>query len=238
VESQINLAPEINTSLWKGMSLSVQLIIPLQNELGKEGDNLRPGLLTINQTLRLPHNAFVSATMGYFTQHRYGTDLKIKKYFANSKWSLGVNLGYTGYTSYLKGVWHYSDISLLTRFFNAEYRFSQFDLSLSATCGKFLYGDKGWRFDILRQFSEVDIGFFLLKTETGSNAGFNFSIPIFPPRYLPTGRIRISPAKEFSWEYRYKGLPKDGIQYKTGYRIDEFMKRLNPGYNKKQIVEN
>jgi len=30
VESQINLAPEMNASLWKGMSISAQWIIPLQ----------------------------------------------------------------------------------------------------------------------------------------------------------------------------------------------------------------
>jgi len=238
VESQTNLAPEIHTSLWKGMSIAAQLIIPIQNELGEEGHCWRPGLLTINQTLRLPHNTFVSATMGYFTQHRYGTDLEIKKYFANGKWSIGANAGYTGYASYLKGVWYYSDIDLLTTLFNAEYRFSQYDLSLSATYGKFLYGDKGWRLDILRQFGEVDIGFFVLKTETGHNGGFNFRIPIFPPKYLPASPIGIGTAKEFPWEYRYKGFPNNGIQYNTGNTLDEFMKRLNPDYTKTHIVEN
>ena len=237
VQSQINLVPEVNTSLWKGMSLSAQLIIPIQNELGGAGDYLRPGLLTMNQTFRLPHYTFVSATMGYFTRNRYGTDLKMKKYFANGRWSIGANVGYTGYASYLKSTWYYSDIDSLTAFFNAEYRFPQLDLSLSATYGKFLYQDKGWRLDILRQFGEVDIGFFILRTETGYNGGFNFSIPIFPPKYLSIGRIRIRPAKEFPWEYRYKGLPKGGIQYKTGNSIDEFMKKLNPDYVKNQMAE-
>jgi hypothetical protein len=237
VESQINLAPEIKMTLWKGMSLSAQLIIPLQNELGGDGDYWRPGLLTINQTFRLPRNTFVSATMGYFTQHRYGTDLEIKKYFANGRWLIGANVGYTGYDSYLKGVWYYAGLDVLTAFFNAEYRVAQYDLSLRATYGKFLYGDRGWRFDILRQFGEVEIGFFALKTERGHNGGFNFSIPIFPPKYLPTGPGRISPAKAFPWEYRYKGLPNDGIQYKTGNSIDEFIKRLNPDYIKTQMAE-
>jgi len=82
----------------------------------------------------------------------------------------------------------------------------------------------------------VEIGFFALKTERGSNGGFNFSIPIFPPKYLPTGRIRISPAKAFPWEYRYRGLPKGGIQYKTGNNLDGFMKRLNTDYIKNQMA--
>jgi len=236
VESQINLAPEIKTTLWKGMLLSAQLIIPLQNKLGKEGDYWRPGLFGINQTFRLPGNSFVSGTIGYFTRHRYGTDLNIKKYFANGRWSIGANIGYTGYASYLKGIWYYSEMGLLTGFFNVEYRFSQYDLSLGTTYGKFLFGDKGWRLDILRQFGEVEIGFFALKTERGSNGGFNLRIPIFPPKYLLTGPIRIVPAKAFPWEYRYRGLPLGGIQYKTGHSIDEFMKRLNPDYIKNQMT--
>ena len=237
VESQINLMPELRTTLWKGMSLSAQLILPLQNDLGGNGDELRPGRLTINQTLRLPHQTFASATMGYFTRNRYGADLEIKKYFANGRWSLGANLGYTGFAEYQKRVWYYSNLGVLTTLFSAEYRVSRFDLSLRATYEKFLYGDRGWRLDILRQFGEVDIGFFTLKTEKGSDGGFNFSIPIFPPKYLPTRRIRISPAQAFPWEYRYRGLPRGGRRYNTGNRIDAFLKRLNPDYIKNQIAE-
>ena len=229
VESQINLAPEVRTTLWKGMSLAAQLIIPLQNELSEEGDYWRPGLLTINQFLRLPSDTFVSATLGYFTRHRYGMDVAIKKYFfADRRWSVGANVGYTGYASYRKearGTWYYSDVGLLTSFFNVEYLFPRFDLSLSAMYGKFLYEDRGWRFDILRQFGDVDIGFFVFKTETGHNGGFNFCIPI-PQVHLSMGPVRIGPAEEVPWEYCYKGLPRTGIQYEIGSSIDECMERV------------
>ncbi len=237
VKTQINLAPEINTALWQGMSLSAQLIIPLQNELSEEGDRWRPGLVTINQSFRLPYHTLVSTTLGCFTQHRYGVDLEIRRYFANGRWSVGANIGYTGYASYRKRGWYYSDVDLLTAFFNVEYRFAHLGLNLRATYGRFLYQDQGWRFDILRQFGEVDIGFFVLKTQTGRNVGFNLSIPILPPKYLPTGLVRIRPAEAFLWEYRAKGLPNDGIRYKTGNSIDLFMKRLNPDYIKNQIAE-
>ena len=236
VRSQLNLVPEINIVLWKGMSLAAQLIIPLQNDLGGEGNHWRPGLLTVNQTLRLPRNTFISATLGYFTLHRYGTDLEIKKYFANGRWSIRANVGYNGFATYRERIWYLSDIGILTTLFNAEYRFSPFDLSLRVTYGKFLHQDKGWRFDILRQFGEVDIGFFAIKTEVGTNGGFNFSMPIFPPRYLPTWYVRISPAKEFPFEYRYKRFQNSGVQYDTGKNIDKFMKRLNPDYIKNQMI--
>jgi hypothetical protein len=240
IQSQVNVAPELRTTIWRGTSLSAQLIIPLQSDpgFGEEGDSWRPGLLTLNQAFRLPHDFFISGTIGYFTRNRYGTDLEVRKYFLNGRCSIGANVGYTGYAIYLRGGWYYSSIDLLTAFLDAEYRFPSFDLSLRATYGEFLYRDKGWRVDVLRQFGEVDIGFFALSTTEGSNGGFRFSIPLFPPKYLRTRRFRISPAKEFSWEYRYKGYKTIGYRYETGHSIDSFVKKLNSDYIEKQINEN
>jgi len=247
VESQINLAPELNVLLWKGMSISAQWIIPLQNQLveeggpaslqnqhRKEGNFTRPGLLTLNQIFRAPKNTVISATLGYFTQHRYGADTEIKKHFFNGRASLGANLGYTGYAAYLKGVWSYSTIDLITALVNAECRLSRFDLSLRATYGKFLERDKGWRIDIRRQFSETDIGFFVSNTGAGTNGGFNFSLPIFPSKHLPPGPIRARTASYFPWEYRYWGDLDSATRYNTGNPIEAFMKRLNPDYIKNQ----
>ncbi|MGD8777885.1 MAG: YjbH domain-containing protein [Ignavibacteria bacterium] len=236
VESQINLAPAVETTFLAGMSLSAQLIIPIQNELTVEGDYLRPGLITLSQFSRLPYNIFVSATTGYFTRNRYGFDIEIKKYFGNGKWSLGTKLGYTGYASYYGGVLHYSHLNCFTPFINGGYRFSELDLSVKVTCGKFLYEDTGWRFDIKRQFGEVDIGFFITRTELDHNGGLNFSIPLFPSKYMKSSRVRIRPAKTFMWEYRAKGLTDDGLLYNTGNNIDEFIKFFNPDFINNQLV--
>jgi hypothetical protein len=236
VKSQINLAPELETTLWKGASLSAQLIIPLQNELGDDGDELRPRLLTFNQTVRFPRQVFASTTVGYFTRNRYGVDFDVKKHFANGRWSLGANIGYTSFAEFVGGAWYYSRIGYLTTLLNAEYRVPEFDLSFRAMYGRFLFRDSGVRFDVSRQFGEVDIGFFALQTGEGSNVGFNFSVPIFPPKYLKPGRIRVSPARSFSWGYRYKGLPQGGRRYSTGNRLEGFMKRLQPDYVKNRMV--
>src|SRR5690606_38674017 len=78
VESQINLAPGISTSLWPGMRLPAQVIIPLQNELDESESQVRPGLLTLNQTLRPLPGTLVSATVGYFTNNQYGLDAAVQ----------------------------------------------------------------------------------------------------------------------------------------------------------------
>jgi hypothetical protein len=106
---------------------------------------------------------------------------------------------------------------------------------LKATWGKFIYHDKGVRLDVSRQFDEVDVGFFILRTGEGRNGGFSFSIPIFPSKRLSPGRVRISPAPYFPWSYWYKGMTDYGLQYQTQNNVDGFFKKLNPDFVKSQF---
>lgn len=235
VATQVNLAPALQTSLWPGMAFFAQIIIPLQNELARTDDYVRPGLVTINQTLRMPREVFLSASMGYFTQERYGLDLNVQKYFFNGGAAVGANFGYTGHASYLKGVWSYSAIKHQTMFLHSEIRIPRWDAALRATYGKFLYQDTGWRMEVTRQFREVDFGFFLLRSAAEMNTGFYFSVPIFPRKHLKPGRVRVRTADYFSWEYFYKGFPESGTRYQTGNRLNDFMKRLHPDYVRNQI---
>jgi len=236
IKSQINLTPIFNAYFWKGMSISNQLIIPLQNDFGEKGDYWRPGLLTINQTLRLPSNIFSSTTVGYFTENRYGIDLAARKYFANGRFFMGGSFGYTGYASYLKGVWSYSKIDLITGIMETGYQFPKYNLSLRGAYGKFLSRDKGFRFDLLQNFGEIGIGLFAFYTEVGKDGGIKLRIPMFPEKYLSAKRFRISTVRSLDFEWIYKGL-REGIQYETGQSIDEFMERHNPIYFKNQMVK-
>jgi hypothetical protein len=235
VESQINLAPAASILLWKGMSVSAQWIFPVQNEMGYEGDFGRPGLVTMNQTIRLPYGAFLSGTAGYFTEHRYGGDLEVKTYWKNGRWAAAVNAGYTGFAACLNRVWYHSDLTNWTYWFSGEYRFPELDFTVKTGYGKFLYQDDGWRFDIHRQFGEVSVGFFAMRTEGGRNGGFAFSIPVFPAKRMAPNRFRISPALSFPWSYRYRGMPVYGIQYDTQNRLDGFMESLNPDFVMNQL---
>jgi hypothetical protein len=236
IESQVNLAPVVSTNPFKGMSLSAQWIFPIQNELGYEGDQGRPGLLTLNQTVRLPDNAFISGTIGYFTEHRYGVDLEAKRFWRNGRWAAGANVGITGFAAYSDRAWYFSDIGDWTYNFGVETHLTKLDVMIKASYAKFVYQDKGVRFDLMRQFGEVDIGFFAIKTEGGRNGGFFFSVPICPSKRMSPKRVRISPALRFPWSYSYRGMPSYGIQYTTRNSIDEFMKNLNPNYVKNQFL--
>ncbi len=234
-ETQINIAPEIRSSLWKGMSFSGQVILPLYNELDSIGNYIRPGLVTVNQLVRLPFNTFASGTLGYFTENRLGVDLEIKKFSFNGRVSASANIGYTGYAFFDNGTWYYSDEKKITYMTSVSYRNPQFDLNFKVSYGKFLNDNNGWRFDVSRQFGETEIGFFGIRTNFGNNAGFNFSVPIFPSKYWKIKSVRVRPAESFPWEYRYKFLT-DARTYNTGNRIENMTGKFNPDFFKKELM--
>lgn len=236
VESQINIAPELKTSLWKGLSISSQIIIPLQNKLDSTGDYIRPGLLTVNQLIRLPFNTFISGTAGCFTENRYGVDLDMKTFFYNGRLSLNIITGYTRFAFYQKGVWYYLRDNLFTSTISLCYRNPIYDLNIGVKYGKFMKEDKGWRFDISRQFGETEIGFYYSTTTFGSNGGFNFAIPLPLSKYWTIKSIRLRTPELFPWEYRYKYLDDNAKTYNTGNRIDNLIKKFNPDFFKKQLI--
>lgn len=239
VQSNINLIPELNTQLAKGLSLSGQLIIPLQNNFyfDEEGKKVRPGNITINQFFRLKDDVFISATGGFFDKNRAGVDVDIKKYFSNGKWSIGADIGYTTAYSFT-GIEtdYYEDENYLTAFLNAGYRYEPYDLYGQMKVGYFLYQDLGARFDILRQFGEVEIGFFAIVAGDEINGGFNFAIPIPPRKYTKPFYIRVRPADKFRWEYRAKGFPRSGIIFNTGYCINKKFINFNPDFIKNRLA--
>jgi hypothetical protein len=230
VESQVNAVPAVATLLRRGLTVNAEWIVPLQNELGREGGQARPGLLTVNQTIRGPRRWFASATFGYFTEHRWGADLEIRKYWRNGRWTAGASAGFTGFAAYFDDVWYYSGMKRWTGSIDCGHRFAKYNLAAGASFGRFLHGDEGFRFDVSKPFGEVVIGFFGIRTNEGANGGLALTIPVFPPKRPMPRRFRVSPAPAFRWAYRYRGLPLYGLRYGTGNRIDDWAAAFNPDF--------
>jgi len=234
VESSINVIPEYNLLLNKGLSFKAQLIIPVYNDLDEEGDLVRPGIIALNQFVRLKDDVFFDVTVGCFDKNRAGGNFELKKYFSNGRLSLGANVGYTTDYSYTGIKTDYLvDENFLTALLSADYRYEPYDLTGRIQAGNFLYNELGVRCDLLRQFREVTIGFFVLATESELNGGFNFSIPIPPRKYSKPKYFRVSPTEKFSFEYRAKGYPTSGTMYNTENELFRSMLEFNPDYLKK-----
>ena len=231
---QFNILPELKTSLWKGMDLSYETVLPVHNDFGRRYDSVRTGTAVINQMLRFPGSLFVSASAGIFTQNRYGFDFETRKYFCNGNLSIGLDMGYTDYVSFSGyNKIYYSNKFIFTGNVSADYRFEEYDLTVGVSAGKYLYGDTSLRFDINREFGETEIGFFVLRSTAGvNNGGITVSVPLFPSKWMNPGFIRVVPAESYSTSYIVKSNVNDliGLRYNTGSRINSFLKKMNPDF--------
>ncbi len=238
IQAQFNLLPEINTNISTGLNISYETIVPLYNEFTSLEDSVRPGIISLSQFIRLPNSVFLLGSVGYFSNNRYGVDFEGKKYYTNGNYSFGINFGYTGYAQLMFGRFYYSEPYLFTGNINTEYRIPEYDLTLGITGGKFLYKDMSLRFDVNRQFGEIEIGFFAIYSEGGNyNGGFNFVIPLFPSKHLKPNIVRIKTSENYRWEYRVRGLipGQRGRSYRTGNSINSLLERTNPSFIKNYL---
>ena len=239
VQSNINLIPELNLQIAKGLTFKGQYIFPVQNDyfFDEEGKTMRPGNITLNHFMRLNDDFYVNTTVGLFNKNRAGLNLEIRKIFSDGKFSIGANLGLTtgySYTGYQTVYLDYEQY--LTALLELEYRYVPFNLTGMLQAGNFLYNSLGARINVLRQFGEVNVGFFMLITEDVFNGGFMIGIPLPPRKYTKLKYARIRPSHRFNWEYRAKGFPTSGAMYNTGHDLFVTFLDLNPNQIKSQII--
>jgi hypothetical protein len=216
-EIQFNIAPAVEFSLWKGNSITGQVIIPIYNNehLDKQGNYFRPGFITISQEFRLPGPFFSCVTLGKFNADRYGIDFSLTHPFRNPHWELSMNVGLTGWTYFSEGILYLGREIKPTWNVTGSYYYSRFNMQFDVRCGRYLYGDYGVRVDCTRHFGETAIGLYAMYSGGEPNGGFHFTIPFPPGRRGKHNRVRILPPRYFDWEYRGVNLLVQGRYYKT-----------------------
>jgi hypothetical protein len=65
VRYQLNINSDFRLNLWKGMNLDYEVIFPVHNDFYEREDSIRPGIITLNQTVRLPKSFYISSTIGF-----------------------------------------------------------------------------------------------------------------------------------------------------------------------------
>ncbi|HEV3049498.1 MAG TPA: YjbH domain-containing protein [Longimicrobium sp.] len=221
VRSRTGVAPEVRIALRRGLRLSAQVLFTLQDDLPTGESRVRPALLTLSQTVRLPRNVFVHAAAGAFTPNRYGADVQARAYSPSGRWFAGAELAQTGVVSYAENDWRRSPVEDRTALVEAGWRLLPTGLVVQATAGSFLGDQRGVRLDVVRQFGEVDFGGFVMTGEQGKNGGAILRIPIGPRRHPAPRPLRLRTADAFRWEYRYYGFVPGGRRFRTGNPLDD-----------------
>ena len=238
------LNPAVEVSLWPGMKFTGQLIVPVYNDgYGYLQDKVHPGFITLSQRFRLPFNIKGMATVGYFSADRYGADLLLFYPFRDERFSLEGRIG-----SVAIGYWngfnlHYDTEFSTTWSLGANFYWPRYNTSFSLKGEKYLMGEKGVKFEMIRHFRYASVGFYAQKAkEANSNGGFRIQVLLPPYKY-----------KRFKNKYipRLNTSYNMGIVYNAGneryyyrqYRsaADENImnsNRFNPYFIKSEISNN
>jgi hypothetical protein len=253
IEWMVSISPIVQTSLWKGSLVSAQVFIPIHNELQYQYES-KPRLetATINQLFRLPKNVFVYASAGLFPFtnnigpniyfQRYGVSIDIRKYFWNGRASAGVTTGYTGIMSLNDGYLNYYPEKTMVNFaFFGEYREPRYDFTTRITAGKFLYEDYAVKLEVSRQFHELNLSFFAIKSnlkspgENGTVGGIALAIPIAPRKSPKPAPFRANLAKYFNFDYTNRIIDPVGRSYRINPDWNDTFRNLNPDFVEKQL---
>ncbi|MEL5894435.1 hypothetical protein AAE250_13185 [Bacteroides sp. GD17] len=226
-----NLAPAIEVSLWKGMRLTTQLVLPVYNDgYPFLYNKVHPGFIGISQMIRLPYNIWGTFTIGHFSNERYGMDLKLThRLIRDNRFGIEARIGYTGVAYWDGFTCHYGTKMKLTWSLGGSFYWPQYNIETSMKCEQYLLGEKGVRIDVIRHFRYASIGFFAMKSpDAKANGGFRFQIALPPYRYKRKGYIpRVTPSRNMGMAYNagneqysyktYRASPGDNIMQSNSF---------------------
>ena len=220
-ETQFNIAPAVEFSVWRGNKITGQVIFPVHNELGYEGDFIRPGFLTLSQEFR-PHKRWLGKfSAGNFNNSRYGFDLYLLHPFQNENWNLEIRAGATGNSHFFDSKWTHGKLNSLTWSSSLSWFYSRYNIVLKAGAAQYIYNDMGLFATCTRYFGETTVGFFAYAYENRYNGGFRVTIP-FPLKKRSTRKfIRLTTPKHFGISYN----SNNEFYYRQSFRT-------NPDENK------
>lgn len=218
----LNLSPAVEVSLWKGGKFTGQVIFPIVNDYGRFYRQIRPGFLTLTQTVRFPQNVFFTASAGFFSSFRWGVDMRAKHYFkGDERFSVEARLGVT-----MRGYWedwkfYRGKIVTVTGSVGGNFYWPKYNTQFSVKGERYLLEEFGVRADMIRHFRYASIGFWANRVfgkddaaHKGFNAGFLFQINLPPYKYKRRGYIPRVVGGDFGIRYN----AGNELYYGRGYR--------------------
>jgi hypothetical protein len=176
-EIQFNIAPALQVSLWRGSQFTGQVIFPIHNQMGYEGNFIRPGQVVLTQDFKV-HRLTVRMAAGNFGANRYGGDLSFRYLLPYENFSLKGNVGYTGFSHFYDHRWIHGSLRSVTGSFSATWFIPRYNVEFEGGIRCYIYGDMGLYGTCTRWFGETAVGFYAMAGEEDFNGGFYFSVPL------------------------------------------------------------
>ncbi len=205
----LEMSPAVQVSLWPGMKATAQVVLPVYNDgYGSTAGKVHPGYLTLEQNFRLPYNVKATATAGVFDYDTYGVDFKATYPFKDERFRAEARFGYVKFAYWDGFSLHYNGRSTTYWSVGGDFYWPQYNTQFKVRGEQYLLKEKGVKFEMLRHFRYVTVGFYAVKAEkASSNGGFKFFVT------LPPYKHRRSQNK---WIPRVSTSLGTGITYNAG----------------------
>lgn len=234
IQSNTSLLLQTQFILARGLALNTGVLFPITNDLDNRPKKIRPAPTYLNQFLAFGKN-FVSASAGYFYNDQYGVNVQYRHQDFTTPWSFGLQGGLTGLYYWAEKGIYYEKMNNVLALAEVSYRLPSNNVTLQLSGGRYLAGDDGARLDLIRQFTNVEVGLYIMKTSNGTTAGLNFAVPIPPGKIIQGKKVRFRIADEFRWEYAYTRGYHIGESYRTGYQLDQKLRQYHSTYLNSQL---
>lgn len=226
----LNVSPAIEVSLWRGSKVTAQVIFPIVNDYGPRYRQIRPGFVTLEQTVRLPYRTFLTGTVGFFSAFRWGGALAAKHVLKDDRFWFDAKVAYTGKGYFEDWAFYHGTKWTLTGQVGANFYWQKYNTQFNVRGERFLAEDYGMVAEVTRHFRYAAIGFYGMKTfgkdnaaNNGFNGGFFFRMAMPPfKKYKRRGYIPRVMGGDF------------GIRYNAGNELFYGKRfRTNPGDNER-----
>lgn len=241
----LNLSPAIEVSLWRGMKFTGQVIFPVVNDnYGRLYNDIRPGYVTLSQSIRLPGRIFLKGIAGIYEDQRAGFELQAKYVLPDEHFWLTARLGYTCRGYWENWAYSHGKQWATNGHVGIHYYWTKYNTQFSLKGERFLASDHAIGVEMYRHFRYSSIGFYAVKVmdkkdaaNQGLNGGFAFQIALPPYKQKRKGYIPRVVGGEFGIRYNAGNDSRYGQRYRTS-PDDNFLKEnsLNSYFIKSELL--
>jgi len=211
--------------LGRGFGVYSGLLFPLINNLDDQPNNIRLAPTYLSHFFTFLNHHHVLSNAGLFLNDRYGLDIQYRYSNPSQRFSFGVEFGYTGFYFLPPTGIYLEPIIDQMALVDMEYFFPKLQLTAKVQMGQFMFSDRGVRVDAIRQYGEIDLGFYATQTQNGSNAGFLIHLPLLPRKFLRTKALELRMTESFRWEYFFNNEGNIGRKYRSGPLLNDVLRQ-------------
>jgi hypothetical protein len=246
-QSRTYVNSRVLSTFGRGTEFEFDFLNIVQNDIPGRAISA-PVTMKVTQSARFGQNTFLSASLGYLPQGKFGMYARFRNYLAQERFYLEMMYG-VNRTGYLDQNWVIENNRNSDAYWQAifNYRWNKYDTDINLAYGTFYAADLGYKFQVQRQFNEVYFSLFYSRTDLASAGsfnseepaiiGFSLTVPFGQSKFLKPGRIRARTEDQFYLLYRYSGFSFSGIDIMYGNDIFSDIREFYPEVLRKGLMK-